>query len=677
MAWNIHWQTQFKSFNGTLYTVNVYDRDYTGAVEQLTPAAQPFTTQEDGSDDIFKPVRAQTGYLRIITSDDTLMLRMMPDTPLARFVRLMDGNTVKWQGFLSKQTYSQPIYEYKWQIEFALKSVLSMLSEVKPDIPLGIVSYREMFAAAFNYILADVPDAIGMVKTANMPMISSGVPTPQFVSHENDTPATPPTIASGLQFWEACVGNMSRYYEKYEIVDDRIHTQYQPSEPIRMFEDILRLLGACVREDGNDIIFIRYGKNTLAQQNIYSLYSVSGSVFLSGGNTYTTSFPNVPTLNVGTMLTGNRINYMKAYEEVKVEFTPDEEELVLWQLPKPFLKPSDSVDIQNYTSFLFQIPRTLNSVLSNEQFTYYDGSLNEIDYTTARNRYLGVESGGYIQGAFPMWSTSGPDDEDIETYLELYTKWSVADRHYVYSFKVNMLSANATNMNIKMVVTNTPTIYIGVINNGLYYDGNNSWVDRNVVIPVNANAQPSSTKGVANASINISGRSGEFTIIIYGRSNSTSWKSDYFYDIVVSTNSFSFLKDNYTYAYPSLQQSNFKFPLNTTNTYYKNVGKLGNMQTINLPIGTFNANSPFTNMVFVNNTYIEKFAGKRPEQYLVDVLTEYYSEKRRAITVNNLTPIAKDAYFKSNGLFFAAIETKRQWRDDKTQIKLIEMVKDN
>ena len=101
------------------------------------------------------------------------------------------------------------------------------------------------------------------------------------------------------------------------------------------------------------------------------------------------------------------------------------------------------------------------------------------------------------------------------------------------------------------------------------------------------------------------------------------------------------------------------------------------MQTINLPIGTFNANSPFTNMVFVNNTYIEKFAGKRPEQYLVDVLTEYYSEKRRAITVNNLTPIAKDAYFKSNGLFFAAIETKRQWRDDKTQIKLIEMVKDN
>lgn len=678
MAWNIHWQTQFMSFNGTLYTVNVYDRDYVGEIEQLTPAAQPFTTQEDGSDDIFKPIRIQTGYLRVVTDDNTLLSRMMPEDTLSRFVRLMQGQDVKWQGFLSKQAYTQPYGEYTWQIEFALNSVLAMLNYVKPDIPLGVVSYREMFAAAFNYILADVDTPIRNVKLANMPIISGGVPMPQYATHEQDSPATAPGIASGLQFYEACVGDMSRYYEHYEIVTDRVHTKYQPTAPSRMFEDILTLIGACVREDGNDIIFIRFGKNTLYYMNQYPLYIVSGATFLAGGNTATASFPSVPSLSVGTMLTGNKINYLKGYEEVKVIFEPAEEEMVLWRLPKPFLKSDDKIDITNYGAMLFQVPRNIDEDTSNETFKYYqdDNTSEEITYTAARNIALGIDNQHTVQGAFPRWTSEGDTEDAVYSMLDIDTKWSTADRHYVYSFKVNMLSANASKMKLHMEVLGKPTIYVGFLNNGEYYNDSGFWTSSNVVIPVTSVAIPDSTHSNADIEINISGRSGIFEVIIYGQSSSYS-KMDSFFDIVLSTNSFSPLKSNYTYSYTH-DNEKYKIPLNSKNVYYGNIGRLGTMKTMNIPIGTFNGNEPLSNIIFVGDgIYIEKFAGKRPEQYLIETLTEYYSEKRRAITINCLHPLAKDAYYKDGTLFFAAIETRRQWRDDKVQVKLIEMVKDN
>ena len=69
MAFQIFWKIKFKSLRaGTDYCVNIY-KDGTlpsGYPLTLKGGAQPFTTQEDDSDDMFTPIRTQTGYLRIV-----------------------------------------------------------------------------------------------------------------------------------------------------------------------------------------------------------------------------------------------------------------------------------------------------------------------------------------------------------------------------------------------------------------------------------------------------------------------------------------------------------------------------------------------------------------------------------------------------------------------------------
>ena len=142
MAWNIHWQCCFQSFGGTQYAVNIYEQNYSGSIVQLTGASEPFVTQEDDDDDIFKPIRVQTGYLRVIDYDGTLMESIIPSNNTEKLVRLIQGtytgtwpngsfsgSTIKWQGFLQAQAYTQP-WEYNASmIEFPVKSLLGVMED--------------------------------------------------------------------------------------------------------------------------------------------------------------------------------------------------------------------------------------------------------------------------------------------------------------------------------------------------------------------------------------------------------------------------------------------------------------------------------------------------------------------------------------------------------------------
>lgn len=143
MDWKLHWQCCFQSLGGTQYAVNIYDRDYTGDVVQLTCAEEPFVTQEDDSGDIFTPIRAQTGYLRIIDMDGTLMEMIIPMNNTEKLVRLYSGTytgtwpngeftetALEWHGFLQAQAYTQPWDGQANMIEFPVKSLLGVMEDV-------------------------------------------------------------------------------------------------------------------------------------------------------------------------------------------------------------------------------------------------------------------------------------------------------------------------------------------------------------------------------------------------------------------------------------------------------------------------------------------------------------------------------------------------------------------
>ena len=69
MAFQVFYKILFKSLrSGTVYTVNIY-KDGTlpsGYPLTLKGAAQPFVTEEDNDEDMFMPIRTQSGYLNIV-----------------------------------------------------------------------------------------------------------------------------------------------------------------------------------------------------------------------------------------------------------------------------------------------------------------------------------------------------------------------------------------------------------------------------------------------------------------------------------------------------------------------------------------------------------------------------------------------------------------------------------
>lgn len=141
MAFQIFWKVQFKSLrSGTVYTVNIY-KDGTlpsGYPLTLKGGAQPFTTEEDDDEDMFRPVRTQTGYVRIVDDGKAVndanaevswdWKELIPDTDLSRPVTLTTGNTVVWQGYMQAQTFGSTLYGNPQEREFPVQCPLSSLS---------------------------------------------------------------------------------------------------------------------------------------------------------------------------------------------------------------------------------------------------------------------------------------------------------------------------------------------------------------------------------------------------------------------------------------------------------------------------------------------------------------------------------------------------------------------
>ena len=160
----IHWKIPFKSLRtNTSYTVNIYDSTFSGTAIVLKGGAQPFTTQESDDDDMFTPIRTQTGYLRIV--DDGLDANgnswnwktLLPSTDTDRPVTLTDGNgTVVWQGFMQSQNFGGVLYGNPQEREFPIQCPLSVLEGTD-------INYHHTEIENFAYLLQRIVNAIDVV----------------------------------------------------------------------------------------------------------------------------------------------------------------------------------------------------------------------------------------------------------------------------------------------------------------------------------------------------------------------------------------------------------------------------------------------------------------------------------------------------------------------------------
>lgn len=163
----IHWQVKFRSLRAeTLYTVNIYDDSYSGDPVQLTGAAQPFVTEEDDDDDMFTPVRTQSGYLRIVdTGKDNAgnafdWMQMAPSTDTDRPVTLTKDGVIMWEGFMQAQHFGSRLYESPQEREFPLQCSLTVTSRMD-------INFQQTKMQNFAYLLLQVVDSIPSVCRPN------------------------------------------------------------------------------------------------------------------------------------------------------------------------------------------------------------------------------------------------------------------------------------------------------------------------------------------------------------------------------------------------------------------------------------------------------------------------------------------------------------------------------
>ena len=135
----VRWQMNFKTMADESAVVYVYDKEWSGAVTMLQPAAEPFATAEDSGADFLKPVRAQSGYMRVV--DDGSLSGLMPKNNTAHMVELVVGSEVKWVGYMQAAEYSSD-WDVEPVVEYPLTSAIGVLTGVYMDDekPMGMVT---------------------------------------------------------------------------------------------------------------------------------------------------------------------------------------------------------------------------------------------------------------------------------------------------------------------------------------------------------------------------------------------------------------------------------------------------------------------------------------------------------------------------------------------------------
>ena len=169
MALQIFWKIPFKSLrSGTAYTINIYkdgNLPYDGYPLILKGITQPFFTQEDDDNDIFKTVRTQSGYFGIV--DDGYgqdqygnfvafnWRDMLPFTDTDRPVTLTDSSgTVVWEGFMQAQNFGFELYGNPQEKQFPVQCPLTVIEGTDVDYSHHSI---ENFAYLLNEIVMGIP----------------------------------------------------------------------------------------------------------------------------------------------------------------------------------------------------------------------------------------------------------------------------------------------------------------------------------------------------------------------------------------------------------------------------------------------------------------------------------------------------------------------------------------
>lgn len=222
----------------------VYIYEHTsGDVVTLTGSSEPFVTQEDQSEDIFTPIRPHTGYLRILDETGNLLEQIIPSNNTEKMVRLYTGTyngpnfvdgSIVWQGFVCAEAFTQAWDGNAKIVEIPVKSTLSALQDVQIETENASLELRiaRIICKAFE-ALQVAPERI------------------EWQSSMSDM------VGDLFHIFVRCA---AFFIEEDVDNEGDTYTEIIGKSYAEVLEDIMRLYGLCIRENGSTIYISSYDK---------------------------------------------------------------------------------------------------------------------------------------------------------------------------------------------------------------------------------------------------------------------------------------------------------------------------------------------------------------------------------------------------------------------------------
>lgn len=272
----IHWKVPFVTRKGTTMSVNIYDDTYSGTPLTLWGAAVPFQTREEKSDDVLKPTRLSTGYIRIMTGQtqdgaDFDASLLFPPTPMARPVTLTKADgTLIWQGFIRQESFTQDWLPDPEELELPICSALSMLGGIQIT-EAALSSYLSNGRARFKDLLYLA------LQQLPSPVSYYYVYYPQDVSQSGTFDQT--FLTMGLQ-----IRNWFEYEDENFI--DMSSIRFDGATWLSLLSDVAEAFGYTLTESGSDILFVSRRVTTYAKVAVSDLTLSYTSLTYTNYNAY-------------------------------------------------------------------------------------------------------------------------------------------------------------------------------------------------------------------------------------------------------------------------------------------------------------------------------------------------------------------------------------------------------
>ena len=335
----VRWRVSFVSLLGDSYKVDIYDTLYSGStVTSLTGAADAFSTSEEEDNDLYKPIRGQSGYIRIVVNNsaEATHVRVLSNTDgLDRPVVLKKGNAICWAGFVSGEEYSQPWDTYPFTIEIPVISIMTAMKGVMFTQSDGFSSLFDLLSTVED----NLPIGLDYIVPTYIPLNTLLVPNAAF--HQL------------LSIPERNDRSTSDVYESTTLYD--------------CINEFCKYFGLVLHEYGPAIYFTAHSETS------YSVYDYQGQASRIYQTTYAFS-------NLVICSADNHEDFTKAYKRVVGTFQTQKD-----KLEKIF-------DISSFVETFTQ-----NSVDS-QRMIFFNGNSEVIPYRNG-SQYVGQinnDSGGQI-----------------------------------------------------------------------------------------------------------------------------------------------------------------------------------------------------------------------------------------------------------------------------------------